>query len=577
MNTARIERRPLRATDWATGTLHPVLARIYAARDIGSLGELDHRLQRLADPAQLNGIDHAAALLAEAVMLDRCIVVVGDFDADGATGCAVGVKGLRLLGAHRVHFHVPNRVRDGYGLTPGLVEQLVPLAPEYVVTVDQGISSLCGVAAARDRGMRVIVTDHHLPGPTLPAADAIVNPNMPGDPFPSKALSGVGVLFYVLLATRAQLRARGWFGTQRAEPDLSQLLDLVALGTVADMVPLDFNNRILVAAGIKRMRRGQTSAGMRALFAVAARSLQAATTYDLGYSIGPRINAAGRLEDMRIGIECLLSEDPNHALELAAQLDAINAERRALQADMQQDAEHLLSRLALDSEHLPAGLCVHDPHWHPGVVGLVASRLKERWHRPCVALAPSEPGSALWRGSARSIGGFHVRDALADLAATHPGLIDRFGGHAMAAGLSIEERHIPAFAARFEEHVLRSLGPVPATPVLWSDGPLQDSELNLELALVLQQAGPWGQAFAEPLFDNAFEVLGCRTVGTHHQRLQLRLLDSGPIVEAMHFNGTATGTPPARIQALYQLSADEWRNERRLRLFIRHREALASA
>jgi single-stranded-DNA-specific exonuclease len=551
--------------------VHPVLARIYSARKITCAAEVDHRLRLLAPPHTLGGIDFASSLLADAITQDHRIMVVGDFDADGATGCAVGVRGLRLLGAKRVSFYVPNRAIHGYGLTPLLVEEIKRHSPDLLITVDQGISSLAGVLAAKAQGMKVIVTDHHLPGAQLPEADAIVNPNLVGDTFPSKALAGVGVLFYVLLAVRAQLRDRSWFGTSRAEPDLSVLLDLVAVGTVADMVPLDFNNRVLVAAGLKRIRSGNVVPGIRALFSVANRSMRDAVANDLGFSIGPRINAAGRLEDMSLGIECLITDDLSRAHQLAAQLDSINAERRELQADMLVDAEAIMARIGLNAAELPVGICVYDPSWHPGVIGLVASRLKEKWHRPAIALAPAGDGGIEWRGSARSVPGFHMRDALAAMATAEPQLLVRYGGHAMAAGFTVMEDQIENLVSAFDRQARQSLGRSCDELVLWSDGALSGAEANLDLALVLNQAGPWGQAFPEPSFDNVFEVESYRIVAERHYSLKLRYVECGTQVEAMHFNGVEEGEIPSRIHAVYQLSADEWRKQRRLRLIIRHR------
>jgi single-stranded-DNA-specific exonuclease len=555
----------------AAAGLHPVLAKVYAGRGVAGADEVDHRLRNLLPPDRLGGIDAAAALLADAITQGRRIIVAGDYDCDGATGCAVGVRGLALLGARAPEFVVPNRAVHGYGLGPALVESLRPRAPGLILTVDNGVASIAGVAAAQALGVPVLVTDHHLPGDALPAAAAIVNPNLPGDPFPSKALAGVGVLFYLLLATRAVLRTRGWFGAQRAEPDLAELLDLVALGTVADLVPLDRNNRILVAAGLRRIRAGAACAGIAALFEVAGRDIAQATAADLAFSIAPRVNAAGRLEDMGSGIRCLLARGRDEALPLAARLDGINAERRELQASMTDEAAGILARLAPAGDP-PPGVCLFDPGWHAGVVGLVASKMKDRLQRPVFAFAPAGEDAAELRGSGRSVDGFHLRDALVEIDARHPGLVTRFGGHAMAAGLSLPVAHYGAFAAAFETLARRQLGEVAADELLWSDGELPAATATLDTADALRAAGPWGQAFPEPMFDGEFEVAEVRVVGVRHQRLHLRHAGCGTPVEAMHFGGVAQGEPPARIRALYQLAIDDWRGERRVRLFLRHRE-----
>ena len=431
-------------------TVPALLQRIHAARGAFDPDQAQPRLAHLLAPELLGGLDRATELLDVAIAEQRHIVVVGDFDCDGATACAVGVRGLRLLGAQRVSYAVPNRVTHGYGLSTHLVEDLAALEPDLIVTVDHGIACHAGIAAAKARGWQVLVTDHHLPGPTLPAADAIVNPNLVGDPFPSKMLAGVGVMFYVLLALRRRFRDAGRF-VAGSEPDLSTLLDLVAVGTVADLVPLDQNNRALVAAGLRRLRSGQACAGLRALAEVAGRDMRVLTATDIGFALAPRINAAGRLDDMSLGIACLLSDDADEARELASVLHQINSERRAVQQQMTEDAEVALARVSLDAE--PAAVvCLYDAAWHPGVVGLVASRLKERLHRPAFAFAPAEPGSNQLRGSARSIPGFHIRDALAAVDSAHPGLIERFGGHAMAAGLSLSVEAFPRFDAALREY-----------------------------------------------------------------------------------------------------------------------------
>jgi single-stranded-DNA-specific exonuclease len=552
--------------DWPSH-VPPLLQRLYAARGIASAEQADLKLAKLLAPQQLGGIDAAVDLLHAALRRDAHIVVVGDFDCDGATGTAVAVRGLRLLGAGHVSYRVPHRIAHGYGLSPALVEEeLAPIAPDLVITVDSGIACLPGVAAAKARGWQVLVTDHHLPGEELPAADAIVNPNLRGDGFPSKALAGVGVVFYLLLALRARLRDRGEPG---AEADLSSLLDLVAVGTVADLVPLDDNNRLLVAAGLKRLREGRGQPGVLALAEVAQRRLPVLTATDIGFGIGPRINAAGRLEDMTLGIECLLTDDAERAMQLAKQLDAINAERRELQQQMVDDAEAAASALPLPEGGHDA-YCLRDESWHPGVVGLVASKLKEKLHRPVIAFAPSDAGSTTLRGSARSIPGVHVRDALADVDAQHPGLILRYGGHAMAAGLSLDAAHFDAFRHAFEAAVARRLTDELRESELWSDGELAPQELNRPTAEALRLAGPWGQGFPEPLFDGEFEVRSWKVLAERHLKFELGMPGRLGPVNAIHFGGAALGAPPARVRMAFGLDLDDFRGRRDVQLLVRH-------
>ncbi|GAA0703983.1 single-stranded-DNA-specific exonuclease RecJ [Dokdonella soli] len=555
--------------------LHPILARIFAARGLAPGDVKQMRLADLAVPSALGGIERACDLLAAAIAADQRICVVGDFDADGATGTATAVRGLRQLGARDVCYRVPNRFRDGYGLSAGLVESLADVAPDLILTVDNGIASHAGVAAARERGIGVVVTDHHLPGDTLPDADAIVNPNLPGDGFPSKSLAGVGVVFYLLLALRAHLRAAGAFAG-RAEPDLSVLLDLVALGTVADLVPLDANNRILVEAGLKRIRAGRCCAGIAALCKTAGRDMTRAVASDLGYALGPRINAAGRLDDMSLGIECLLTDDAERAGELAERLSAINQERQELQSTMVEQGEAMVTRFIerYRDGALPYGIVLSEPDWHPGVVGLVASKLKERLHRPVVACAPVGEGSSEWRGSARSIAGFHLRDALAEVDATCPGLIARFGGHAMAAGLSLDEANLPRFAAEFDAVARRRLDPELLEHHVWSDGELDAVDFTVDTAQALRYAGPWGQAFPEPAFDNVFEVESWRAVGERHLKMRLRFPDRAEALDAIMFNALEVMPPPSRLRAVYQLDLNEWNGRESLQLLVRHIETI---
>lgn len=553
--------------DWPAA-VHPVLQRVYAARGVGCPDELGHRLAGLLPPAGLGGLEQATALLAGAIHGNRRILIAGDYDCDGATGCAVGVLGLRMLGAREVGYVVPDRAVHGYGLTPELVATFEH-APEVLVTVDNGIASVAGVAAAKARGCRVIVTDHHLPGATLPAADAIVNPNLAGAAFASKALCGVGVMFYLLLALRARLRATGAC-TRRDEPDLAVLLDLVALGTVADLVPLDANNRALVEAGLRRMRAGAARPGIAALFDVSRRDVRRATSADLGFAIAPRVNAAGRLEDMAIGVECLLADDPAHARTLAATLHAINRQRRELQAAMVDSALAKLDGLATQDA---VGVALIDPAWHPGVVGLVAAKVKERLHRPVVAFAPTGDGDAL-RGSARSVPGFHIRDALVEVDARCPGLIDRFGGHAMAAGLSMRLSHYAQFARTFDAVVRERIHPESLQPLLSSDGGLAPGEWGVDLARQLRAGGPWGQGFPAPLFDDIFECVNCRAIGEDgaHRRVALRDPRDGRVCEGVWFNAGGDLPTGAPLRIAYELTIDDWQGRETARVLLRHHE-----
>ena len=562
------------ASSWPAD-IPPLLRRIYAARGAHDADAARPRLAGLLPPDGLLDLDRATALLAAAIEGGRRILVVGDFDADGATACALAVRGLRMLGAGDVLHAVPNRMVHGYGLSPALVAELAPLRPDLLVTVDHGIACHAGVEAAKALGWQVLVTDHHLPGEHLPAADAIVNPNRSGDGFAGKSLAGVGVMFYVLLALRARLRAEGRLDGKG--PDLAQLLDLVAVGTVADLAPLDANNRALVAAGLRRLRARQGCAGLMALVEVAGRRAESLVAADIGFAVGPRLNAAGRLEDMALGIECLLCDDPGRARELAQRLDAINRERRDVQQSMLDEAERALSAKLLDGSGLDgqgtASICAFDPGWHPGVVGLVASKLKERLHRPVVAFAPGEPGSSSLRGSARSIPGFHVRDALAAIDALHPGLIERFGGHAMAAGLTLDAAHLDAFQAAFEVHAGAMLDAATLQATLDSDGALAPHEFDRAHAEALRDGGPWGQAFPEPLFDGEFELADWRVVGERHLRMTLRAEGLRTPLAAIQFGGWRGDPPPARARLAYRLQPDDYRGGAAIQLLVEHLEA----
>ncbi|WP_425477830.1 single-stranded-DNA-specific exonuclease RecJ [Luteimonas arsenica] len=568
-----IRRRPPveagQAADWPAD-IPPLLRRIYAARGATDVEAARPRLAGLLPPHGLLDLDRAVGLLSTAIRERRRILVVGDFDCDGATACALAVRGLRMFGAHDVLHAVPNRIVHGYGLSPALVDELSPLRPDLLVTVDHGIACHAGIEAAKALGWQVLVTDHHLPGERLPAADAIVNPNREGDDFGSKVLAGVGVMFYVLLALRASLRDEGRL--EGKGPDLAQLLDLVAVGTVADLVPLDANNRALVAAGLRRLRAGQGCAGLKALVEVSGRRAELLSAADIGFAVGPRLNAAGRLEDMALGIECLLCDDPARAQELARQLDAINRERRNVQQAMLDEAERALTAQSLDAlvqgDAGMAAVCAFEPGWHPGVVGLVASKLKERLHRPVVAFAPSEPGSASLRGSARSIPGFHVRDALAAIDARHPGLIERFGGHAMAAGLTLDVSRLDTFQAAFQAHAADTLDAATLQATLDSDGALAAHEFDRVHAEALRDGGPWGQGFPEPLFDGEFEVVDWRVVGERHLKLGLRCEGVRTQLPAIHFGAWHGEPPPSRLHVAYRLAPDDYRGGDAIQLVV---------
>ncbi len=575
MTTTTIVRRDVPEAAGLPEALPPLLKRIYAARGVRAARELDKGLEALPSPALLKGVDQAAALLETALREGWRLLVVADFDADGATACALALRALRAMGAAHVDFVVPNRQVHGYGLTPEIVEVAAARAPELLITVDNGISSLDGVAAAKARGIRVLVTDHHLPGAGLPAADAIVNPNQPGCPFPSKALAGVGVIFYVMLALRARLRAAGWFAARGlAEPNLGRYLDLVAFGTVADVVPLDHVNRVLVEQGLKRIRAGQCAAAIAALLEVAGRRRADIAAVDIGFALGPRLNAAGRLEDMSLGIEGLLCDDPARARAIARELDRLNRERRDIEEAMKAQALAELAKLDLGARGLPFGLCLYDAGWHQGVIGILAARIRERTHRPTIVFAPDRDG--VLKGSARSVPGVHIRDALDAVAARHPGLVEKFGGHAMAAGLALPAAHYPDFCAAFDAEGRRHLDAGSLCGVLHSDGELAPDELSLDWAERLREAGPWGQAFPEPLFDGVFEVLGCRVLKERHLKLVLRApgvdaaIDGIAFGFAEHVEAPAPGT---RLRLAYRLDVNEWREQRRLQLRIEHLEA----
>ena len=549
--------------------IHPLLAQLFAARGVQSPLELDDALAHLLPPGDLLGSAAAATLLANAIEADKKLCIVADYDCDGATACAVAVRGLRLLGARHVNYLVPDRVVDGYGLTPPISERVKASGADVLITVDNGIASLEGVATARALGLQVLVTDHHLPavvnGQTvLPQADVIVNPNQPGCGFASKSIAGVGVMFYVLLALRAELRQRGKF-TQGAQPKLDALLPLVALGTVADVVRLDANNRRLVAQGLKRVRALAMPAGVAALFVVAGREAQIASTFDFGFALGPRINAAGRLSDMRLGIECLLSDDRSRATELAQTLDTINRERRIIEGDMREQAFAVAETLFDAQEEPPPAVCVFDPDFHEGVVGIVASRLKDKLHRPTfVFAASSAPGREHeLKGSGRSIAGFHLRDALDLVAKRHPGVLLRFGGHAMAAGCTLLEEHFDTFEQGLSEVAQEWLDAATLSRRTETDGPLKPEYRRTELVDLLQ-AAVWGQGFAAPTFSEELEVLQQRLVGEKH--LSLKLKHQGQPVDGIWFGRTEP--LPARVKLAFRLDADTWNGVRRVRFLV---------
>ncbi|HEU4778774.1 MAG TPA: single-stranded-DNA-specific exonuclease RecJ [Steroidobacteraceae bacterium] len=563
-----IERRAARGNEITDLSLHPVLRRAYAARGVCDGQELALTLDRLMPVGTLDSVGAAVALILE--HRERRILVVGDFDADGATSTALIVRCLRAWGFVSVDFLVPNRFEFGYGLTPEIVGLAAERNPSLIVTVDNGISSHAGVAAARARGIQVLVTDHHLPGSSLPDADVIVNPNVPGSTFGSRALAGVGVAFYVMAALRREIDARGTV----VMPPVTDFLDLVALGTVADLVPLDVNNRVLVAQGIRRIRAGRAVPGIRALLDIGKRSVAALTAADLGFTIGPRLNAAGRLDDMSIGIRCLLADTEGEALALAMRLDELNVERREIEARMQGVALAAVKSLRELDANAPVrhGVCLFDPGWHQGVVGLVASRIKDRVRRPVIAFARNADGTL--RGSARSVPGIHIRDVLDGIAARHPELISRFGGHAMAAGLSLEERHLDAFARAFDQEVARWRDPSIPSNRVETDGELASDEIALETAQALRDGGPWGQAFPEPCFDGMFAIRNARVVGDKHLKMWVTTGDQSRNFDAIAFNFKGSDENPALpegdVRLVYRLDINEYKGERRLQLLVDH-------
>ncbi|BAN99473.1 single-stranded-DNA-specific exonuclease RecJ [Plautia stali symbiont] len=570
MHSVELRRREAQADARLPDDLPPLLRRLYLQRGVKDAAELERGAKFLLPWQSLGGIERAVTLLHQMLQQQRRIVVVGDFDADGATSTALTVLALRSMGGN-VDYLVPNRFEDGYGLSPEVVEQARARGAELILTVDNGISSHAGVDTAHQHGILVLITDHHLPGETLPAAEAIVNPNLSDSAFPSRSLAGVGVAFYLMLALRAHLRQQNWFSDGRSEPNLAELLDLVALGTVADVVPLDANNRILVWQGLSRIRAGKCRAGIRALLDIANRDARQLAASDLGFAVGPRLNAAGRLDDMSVGVALLLTEDIAQARMLASELDALNQTRKEIEQGMKSEALALCDELERQHRDLPLGLAFYHPEWHQGVVGILASRLKERFHRPVIAFAPAGDGTL--KGSGRSIAGLHLRDALERIDTLYPGLIIKFGGHAMAAGLSLEEAKYDEFRQRFAALIDEWLEGEAMQGVMWSDGELHAQEFTLHTAEMLREAGPWGQAFPEPVFDGQFKLLQQRLVGERHLKVMVEPLGGGPLLDGIAFNVDTSlwrDSSVRQVQLAYKLDINGYRGNRSVQLIIDH-------
>ncbi|EJK0524228.1 single-stranded-DNA-specific exonuclease RecJ [Salmonella enterica] len=566
----QLRRREADETAELPADLPPLLRRLYASRGVRSARELERSVKGMLPWQQLSGIDNAVEILYNAFRGGTRIIVVGDFDADGATSTALSILGMRALGCDNISYLVPNRFEDGYGLSPEVVDQAKARGAQLIVTVDNGISSHAGVAHAKTLGIPVIVTDHHLPGDTLPDAEAIINPNLRDCEFPSKSLAGVGVAFYLMLALRTFLRDNGWFDERNiAPPNLAELLDLVALGTVADVVPLDANNRILTWQGLSRIRAGKCRPGIKALLEISNRDPQQLAASDLGFALGPRLNAAGRLDDMSVGVALLLCDNLGEARILASELDALNQTRKEIEQGMQAEALILCEKLERSSETLPGGLAMYHPEWHQGVVGILASRIKERFHRPVIAFAPAGDGTL--KGSGRSIQGLHMRDALERLDTLYPDLMIKFGGHAMAAGLSLEEHKFEQFQQRFGELVTEWLDPALLQGEVISDGPLSAAEMSMEVAQLLRDAGPWGQMFPEPLFDGRFRLLQQRLVGERHLKVMVEPVGGGPLLDGIAFNIDTTCWPDngvREVELAYKLDINEFRGNRSLQIII---------
>ncbi len=556
--------------------LDPILSTIFSARGITENQQLERTLANLPSPWLLSGMETMVEHLITAIKQQQKITVVADFDADGATSCVVAIKGLELLGASNVSFVVPNRFEYGYGLTPEIVELVKQQKPDVIITVDNGISSLDGVTVAKEFGIKVLVTDHHLPGDELPDADAIVNPNVKDDKFPSGNIAGVGVIFYVLMALRSRLREQKWFEQHNMEqPNLAQLLDFVALGTVADVVALDQVNRVLVHQGLLRIRSGHAHPGIMALIEQAGKQYQSISSSDIGFALGPRLNAAGRMDDMSLGIQCLLTEDFALAKDMAEQLDELNKDRKDIEAQMKDKAMSLLNEMnMLDENHLPAGVCLFEKYWHQGVIGILASRIKDRLHRPVIAFASADNGEI--KGSARSIPGVHIRDVLSEIAAAHPQILSKFGGHAMAAGMSIKMHDYPVFALAFDEVVGKHLDKVDLEQKIYSDGQLSEQQITLEFTEKLNDAGTWGQSFPEPVFDGVFDVIQCRIVGQQHLKFVLRFPMSEMLIDGICFfvDKTENWLGCRSIKAAYKLDINEFRGNRTVQLMLQYIEKI---
>ncbi|MBD5772577.1 single-stranded-DNA-specific exonuclease RecJ [Marinomonas colpomeniae] len=571
----RIERRVIRAEQHNfPNSMSATLQRVFVSRGVTSVEALDYRLPHLLRPDSLFDLTTAAIILADAIVAGQKILIVGDFDADGATSTSLGILALEAMGAIAPDYLVPNRFEFGYGLTPEIVEVAKEKSPDVLITVDNGIASIDGVLAAKSYGMKVVVTDHHLPGDELPAADAIVNPNHPSCRFPSKNLAGVGVIFYVMSALRAELNRRNWFMEQHIpEPKMADYLDLVALGTVADVVSLDANNRILVQQGIKRIQAGFARPGILALLEVGHRDYTQLKASDLGFAVGPRLNAAGRLDDMSIGIECLLATHVHQAKSYAQQLDQFNRERKAIESDMKEQAELVLETLLDDEQEMPNGMCFYDADWHQGVIGILASRMKDKCHRPVIAFA--RVGEGELKGSARSIAGVHIRDALDLLAKRYPQLLNKFGGHAMAAGMTIRESHYEAFCLAFDMIISEWVTPEQLEAKLLTDGPLAPEDFSLSFAEQVRLSGPWGQSFPEPIFDGVFDILQQRLVGEKHLKLMVREPKSGLLLDAISFFVDLEKWPnnkAEQVRLVYKLDINEFRGQRNLQLMVDYLE-----
>ena len=554
--------------------IHPVLKRVYASRNIKSSKDLDYSLSSLIPFEQLSGINDAVILLQEMLEQKKRMLIIADFDADGATSCALAIRGLTAMGAKDVIYVVPNRFEHGYGLSPEIVDVALDYDPDLIITVDNGISSICGVEYAKKNGVKVLITDHHLPAKELPNADVIINPQLANDKFPSKNLAGVGVIFYILLALRAKLKQEYWFENNNIDyPNLANFLDLVALGTIADLVPLDKNNRTMVAHGLKLIKNNKSKPGIYALLNQAGRQLSKLTSSDLSFAVAPRLNAAGRLTDMSLGIECLLTDDEDDAIKIAGKLNRLNIERRKIQDNMQEEALAELEKYLQDtSGEIPYGICIYNKDWHQGVVGILASKIKEKFNRPVIVFAKENEG--VLKGSARSISGLHIKDVFDEIATLHPDLILTFGGHAMAAGLTIKESEYSNFSNIFNKYANQYISSDKLEDEYLTDGELSDEDFTVPLAQAIQDAGPWGQSFPEPTFAGQFKILDKRVVGENHLKLKLQSRDNSATLDAIAFNMTDTNWPPEtqQIVSTYRLGINDFQGNTQVQLFLEHIE-----